>query len=197
MLDPTNPFRVDLPAGGSLELNNVDEVELWNESGKRFVDDYGITKTNDLVLLGALMTQTIHMYRGQLDMSDAKKASAAQNIVIKAATEIRELEKALGIDKKTRESGGQHTVGDFVKTLKAAAHEKGVHIAKRTKAYEAFAMDLRWRIRLLRNGDSEDRQYHGISEKSIVTFCETELAGLEEIDKVFAREKGKIFVGRL
>jgi hypothetical protein len=190
-------FRVDLPAGGSLELNDVDECQLWNESGRRFVDDYGITKTNDLVLLGALLTQTIHMYRAQRDMNDPKKASSAQNAIIKAATEIRDLEKALGIDKKTREQGGQHTVGDYVKTLKLAAHERGAHISKRTLAYEAFCMDLRWRVRLLRNGDAEDRQYHGVSEKSIVLFVETELAKLEEIDKKFAREKGKVFVGRL
>lgn len=190
-------FRVDLPAGGSLELNDADEVSLWNESGKRFVADYGITKANDLVLLGALLTQGVHMFRAQRDMRDPKKASSAQNIIIKAAGEIRELEKALGIDKKTREAGGQHTVGDYVKTLKAAAHERGVHIARRTKAYEAFAMELRWRVRLLRNGDSEDRQYHGISEKSIVEFVETELAKLEDVDKQFAREKGKVFVGRL
>lgn len=192
-----SPYRVDLPAGGSLDLNDVDEVQLWNESGKRFVDDYDITKTNDLVLLGALLTQTIHMYRSQREMNDPKKASSAQNSMIKAATEIRDLEKALGIDKKTREAGGQHTVGDYVKNLKLAAHERGVHISKRTIAYEEFAMELRWRVRLLRNGDSEDRQYHGISEKSIVTFIETELARLEEIDKTFAREKGKLFVGRL
>lgn len=190
-------FRVDLPAGGSLELNDPDEVSLWNESGKRFVADYGITKANDLVLLGALLTQGIHMYRAQRDMSDPKKASSAQNVIIKAAGEIRELEKALGIDKKTREAGGQHTVGDYVKTLKQAAHERGVHISKRTQAYESFAMELRWRVRLLRNGDSEDRHYHAISERTIVEYVEAELAKLEEVDKQFAREKGRVFVGRL
>lgn len=190
-------FRVDLPAGGSLELNDADEVTLWNTSALRFIEDYQISKANDLVLLGALLTQQVHMYRGQREMGDEKKASTAQNKVIKAATEIRDLEKALGIDKKTREAGGQHTVGDYIKTLKAAAHERGVHIAKRTKAYEAFAMDLRWRVRLLDNGDSEDRQYHGISESAIIDFVRAELAKLEDVDKQFAREKGKVFVGRL
>lgn len=190
-------FRVDLPAGGSLELATADECAMWNASGKSFVADYGFTKANDLVLLGALLTQGLHMYRAQVDMQDPKKASAAQNSIIKAATEIRELEKALGIDKKTREAGGQHTVGDYITNLKLAAHERGVHISKRVLAYEEFAMALRWRVRLLRNGDSEDRQYHGISETSIVNFVETELAKLEQVDKDFAKEKGRVFVGRL
>lgn len=190
-------FRVDLPAGGSLELNSADEVTLWNTSALRFIEDYGISKANDLVLLGAVLTQQVHMFRAQRDMNDPKKASSAQNQIIKAATEIRDLEKALGIDKKTREAGGQHTVGDYIKTAKAAAHERGIHISKRTKAYEAFAMDLRWRVRLLDNGDSEDRQYHGISESAIIDFVRAELAKLEDVDKQFAREKGKVFVGRL
>lgn len=190
-------YRVELPAGGSLDLNNADEVALWVESSKRFIEDYSISKANDLVLLGALLTQGIHMYRAQRDMSDAKKASSAQNVIIKAAGEIRELEKALGIDKKTREQGGQHTVGNYVTTLKLAAHEKGVHISKRVLAYEEFAMGLRWRVRLLRNGDPEDRQYHAITEKTIISWAETELAGLEEIDKKYSREKGKVFVGRV
>lgn len=193
----TEMFRVELPAGGAIVLNNADEVALWQQSSKRFIDDFGLTKSNDLVLLGAILTQQIHMYRAQRDMNDPKKASAAQTTVIKAATEIRDLEKALGIDKKSREQGGQHTVGNYVTMLKRAAHEKGVHISKRVQAYEEFVMGLRWRVRLLRNGDVEDRQYHMISDKEIIKWVEAELAALEEIDKAFAREKGRVFVGRL
>lgn len=192
-----SPYRVELPAGGELNLNNAEEVALWNDMGRRYIEDYSITKTNDRMLLGAILTQGIHMYRAQRDMQDPKKASTAQNQVIKAATEIRDLEKALGIDKKTREAGGQHTVGNYVQTLKLAAHERGVHISKRTKAYEEFAMELRWRLRLLHNGDAEDRQYHGVSERSIVAFCDAELGKLEEVDKLFAKERGKVFVGKL
>ena len=190
-------FRVDLPAGGSLHLNDADEVQLWNESAKRYIDDYGLVKANDLMLLGAILSQGIAMYRAQRELNDPKKAGSAQNTISKASEQIREIEKALGIDKKSREAGGQHTVGNYVQTLKRAAHEKGVHISKRVKAYESLANELRWRIRLLRNGDDEDRGYHGITEESIIKFAEDELAKLEAEDKRWAREKGRIFVGRL
>ena len=194
---PVADFMVDLPAGGRLELNDADEVELWEESAKRYIDDYGLVKANDLMLLGAILSQAISMYRAQRELNEPKKASSAQNTIIKAAEEIRALEKALGIDKKSREAGGQHTVGNYVEQLKAAAHAKGVHIATRVKKYEAFVMELRWKVRLLRNGDEEDKAYHGLTEESVIAWAEQEMAKLEEHDKKFAHEKARVFVGRL
>jgi hypothetical protein len=190
-------LTVELPGGGHLVLQDQPEVDLWNTSAERYIDDYGITKQNDLVLLGAILAQHLTMYRAQRALNDPKLAKEAQNTIIKAGAEIRELEKALGIDKKTREAGGQHTVTSYLVNLKRAAHEKGVRIAERTKAYEAFMMDMRWRIRLLRNGDPEDRQYHGISERSIIEWAEKELAELEEADRLWAHQKGQVFVGRV
>jgi hypothetical protein len=190
-------FEVELPGGGTLELKDADEVQLWNTTGDKYVRDYAITKQNDLVLLGAILSQNLAMYRAQRDLIDPKKAGPAQNIIIKAASEIRELEKALGIDKKTREQGGQHTVANYLTLLKKAAHEKGIHIAERTEAFEDFAMELRWRIRLLRNGDEEDRRYHGVSEREICDWAEQKLAELEEVDKKWAHQKGRVFVGRI
>jgi hypothetical protein len=58
-------------------------------------------------------------------------------------------------------------------------------------------MELRWKLRLLQNGDDEDRKYHNVSEKSICEWAARELAKLEEADKKWAKEKGKVFVGRL
>lgn len=209
-------FDVELPSGGRLHLQTEEEVDLWEESSRRYIEDYGLSQQNDLILLGAILTQQLAMFRAQARMNGmeaefdadglptgrykktALKASdmtAAQTIIIKAATEIRELEKALGIDKKTREQGGQQTVAGYVGTLKEAAREYGLHISKRVKAYEQLCMDARWKLRVLRNGDAEDRQYEGISEASILNWLEEELAKLEEIDKQYANERGRLYLG--
>lgn len=193
----TKQFEVALPAGGRLELRDADEVELWTASAQRYIDDYGIAKANDLMLLGAILSQGVAMYRAQRDLTDHKKAANAQNIIIKAAGEIRELEKALGIDKKTREAGGQHTVVDYVTRLKRAAQSKGIRIAERTLAYEEFAMGLRWRMRVLRNADDEDRRHHGITEEAILAWIEQRLGHFEEQDKKWAKEQGRVFTGKL
>lgn len=197
LTQPTGDFSVALPGGGRLTLSSADEVEMWNETKDRYIRDYRITRTNDLILLGALLSQVLTLYRAQRDLSDEKKAGGAQAMVSKASDEIRKAEKALGIDKASREKGGQHSVSDYLTTLKKAAFEKGVHISNRVKEYERVMMEARWKIRLLRNGDLEDRQYHRLTAESIIDWLEKELGKLEEKDKEWAKEKGAIWVGKL
>jgi hypothetical protein len=214
---PPPDFRVDLPAGGPLLLHSVDEVDLWEESSKRYMQDYQLTQQNDLLLLGAILSQQLAMFRAQQRMNGmapklddqghptgeyvrrelkVNEMGAAQSTIVKASTEIRELEKALGIDKKTREAGGAHTIQNYVSTLKSAARQYGVHLSKRMQAYEKVMMDARWRLRLMRNGDPEDRSYHKLTPQNICDWLEEELRKLEELDQQYAKEKHAVFVGR-
>lgn len=212
-------LEVSLPAGGKLVLHTQDEVDMWEQAAARYTKEYRLTKPNDLVLLGAILTQNLALFRCQQQINGmhpefdaaglptgryvkikdqkATDRSMAQKLIIEASKEIRELEKALGIDKKTREAGGAHNIADYISNLKKAAHQYGVHISKRMKAYEDVVMEARWKIRLLRNGDAEDRQVHDISEGKIVDWLEEELKKLEDMDKEFAKEKGRVFVGKL
>ena len=106
-------------------------------------------------------------------------------------------EKALAIDKVTREAGGQQTVAGYIQMLKRAAHERGVHISKRVLAYENFVMELRMRLRIMENADAEDRAYHDITPEKILDWARDKLAELEQVDRDFGREKGRVFVGKL
>lgn len=190
-------FEVELPHGGKLPVRDEHEVVMWNSTMRRYIADYKLTKANDLVLLGSILSQILAMYRAQRDLADPKKAASAQVVITKAAGEVRAGEKALGVDKASREKGGQQTLADYLQNLKKAAYEKGVHISERVTEYERVMMEARWKIRLLRNGDPEDRAYHHISEKAIINWLEQELATLERKDKQWRREKGAIFTGRL
>lgn len=190
-------FTVELPAGGMIEVESAEEVALWEQSARAAIEDYRLTKRGDLILLGAILTQQLAMYRAQVEMLDPKKRHSAREEVAKAAGEVRALESSLGIDKKTRESGGAHTTADYLTRLKRAGRMYGVRISERTKAHEAFANELRWKLRLLRNGDAEDRAYHGLTPESIIGWAENELAKIEEQDAVWAKEKGRLFVGQL
>jgi hypothetical protein len=211
-------FEVDLPAGGRLWLQSDEEVELWNTSSERYVDDYQLAKTNDLVLLGAILQQQIVMFRAQRLMNgmepeidgqglptgkyimkqlDPDEMASATNMLNKASQEVTRIEKVLGIDKVGRESGSAHTLANYLKTLKDAAHARGIHISKRTIKYEEFVNGLRWRLRLMRNGDAEDRAYHDLTPDKVLDWCWGQLEELEQADKEFAKEYGKLFVGRL
>lgn len=211
-------FEVEAPAGGTLHLRGQDEVDLWEEMAESYKKDYRLVRQSELVLLGALLTQALTLYRCQQELTglvpktdaggvptgeyEEKKVSPSergtiQKTIGEATKEIREVEKALGIDKKTREAGGSQTVASYVQTLKEAGHRMGVHIFKRTKMYEQFAMDMRWRLRLLRNGDAEDKKYHDVSPEKICVWADGVLAEIENFDKEFGKEQAKLFGGKL
>lgn len=211
-------YRVDLPGGGHTFLQDADEVELFNEAKAKYIEDYHLSKLNDLALLGAILMQQILMYRAQRRMSgvkpqldnagvptgemifeppDSDETAAAVALMNKATDQLRGLEKQLGIDKVTRESSGAYTIEDYIRTLKRAAHERAIHISKRFLMHEAFANGLRWRLRGLYNWDAEDRAYHNLTPDEILKWCDDQLKEIEEADKKFAHEKGRMFVGKL
>lgn len=216
---PASPvYEVELPSGGKLHLQSEEEVELWTNSHERYIEDYQLAKLNDLVLLGAILQQQVIVFRAQRSMNgmvpelDANQLPTGRYIMKqvdpadqgdyiammnKAAAEITRIEKALGIDKVTRESGGAHTLEQYLRTLKRAAHQRAIHISRRTLAYEKFVNELRWRLRGLRNWDAEDRAYHDLTPEKVLDWCWEQLTELEQADKDYAREKGKLFVGKL
>ena len=214
-----NTWEAELRAGGRLFLRSAEELEYFESVRDGYVKDYNLTKLNDLALLGALLSQQLEVYRAQqlmngmepevdanqvptgryqlVEVKDSTK-NAAQQRLIKATNEVREIERTLGIDKKTRESGGQYTVEEYIGTLKGAARDYGLHISRRFKLHEALANGLRWRIRTLRNADHEDRAYHRVeTAEKVVAWAEEELAKVEEADKKFANERGRLVLGKL
>lgn len=211
-------FDVEAPGGGKLLLRSQEEVDYYNEMAKAYMDDYRLVRASEKVLLGALLAQAVSIYRAQIEMVGLKMSrdaggvptgeyeevklssaerSALQKQVGEATKEIREIEKQLGIDKKSRDAGGAETTANYITTLKRAGHRMGVHINRRVKLYEEFAMQMRWRLRLLRNGDDEDRRYHNISEENICKWAENVLKQLEDFDKKFAKDQAKLFGGKL
>jgi hypothetical protein len=203
---PVQHFEVQRPGGGTLTLTTQQEVDVWDSLREKYIKEYGLTKANDLALLGAILSQHLVIFRAEQAMNGMtpeldhgkvptgrykheppsnNELAAAQKAIISSSKEIRELESSLGIDKKTREAGGQHTVADYIATAKKAAHQMGIHIAERTLAFEEFCMELKWKLRLLKNGDEEDRAYHELSPEKLLEWAESELARLEQVDKEF------------
>lgn len=216
MSTPVQTYEVEMPGGGLARLKSPDEVKLFTDSKDKYIEDYQLTKLNDLVLLGALLFQQVLMYRAQQMLSgmkeerdasgvptgnwveaDPEEITAAAAMMQKATDQIKGLEKALGIDKVTRESGGQYNLADYIRTLKKAAHERGIHISKRVLKIERFYNELAWRIRALKTWDQEDLSLHNLTPETVIEWCDQEIIEIVEADKKFATEVGKLFVGRL
>lgn len=211
-------YSVEMPAGGVIHLQSAEEVDLWNSSLRRYRQEYIFQKINDLVTLGSLLQQQINAFRAQTAINgmapemtadgvptgryrrqplEPAELIGAQRTLTDSGKEMRALEKSLGIDKAARESGGSHTIDSYLTELKRAANARGIHISKRTLAYEAFKNDLGWRMRMLYLADPEDRAYHDITPKTVLDWVRGELLKLDEVDREFAKDKGMLYAGKL
>jgi hypothetical protein len=212
-------YTVNLPSGGKLHLQTPDEADLWNKALDKYRDDYHFQKHNDLINLGALLQQQVVLYRCQVAINgmepeldpatgvptgsyrrvdlDGNDLAGYQKTLTASAVELARLEKALGIDKVTRESGGAHTIDSYLKTLKRAAHERGIHITEMVTEYQNVFKELSWRLRLLYRGDPQDRAYHDITPKTTLDWLWDEIHRLEAKDKEWARTVGKLYTGSL
>jgi hypothetical protein len=211
-------FKVELPAGGPMHLQSADEVDLWAKALARYREDYVIVKLNDLVTLGILLQQQVIVFRCQMAINgmepavdskgiptgqykrvelDGADLAAYQKALIEASKEMRAVEKQLGIDKAARESGGAHTLDNYIKFLKKAAHERGIHISKRTLEVERVFNEALWKLRILYGADAEDRAYHNITPRTVLDWLKEEAEKIVELDKTYAKEKGKLYFGQL
>ena len=212
-------FEVEIPGGGKLLLHSAEEVENWNTTARAYVEDYGLTKVNDLKIVGMILMQQIEVFRAQqlangmrvkfdeathvpsgeyerVALSPADRRDATQTM-LKAGAEITRLEEKLGIDKKTRDAGGKGELQDYLVLAKRAAHEYGIHIVDRVKFVEDLIMDLSTKLRILDNTDAEDRAYEGVTSESILNDLRKGIATMHERDKEWAKDKGVLFRGRL
>lgn len=209
--------EVEMPAGGHIQLRDEKEVELWGNLAERYRRDYRLNKVNDLMALGNVLLQSLTAYRAQRVLSgwvpdidedglvtgykqaepSQRQVADAQETIQKASKEIREIEKAMGIDAKTRAASGSQTIPDYIARLKRFGREYGIHISRRVHAYEEFVGELKWRVRLEQNGDPEDKAYHDCTPEGILKWVREELDKLEQVDIDFAQERGKLVVGKL
>lgn len=211
-------YRVDLPGGGGgITLQTTEEVDRWLVLEAAYRDQYDLRKINDLTNLGTLLVQHVNLYRAQqaltgrvpeIDEDDlptgryvsrvlkAVEVRAFQDQINTASKEIREIEKTMGIDKKSREAAGDESLKSWLTMMKARAHRYGLHVSRRVTAYEEFCMELRWRLRLNEVGDAEDRHYEDCDADGILKWARAQLGALEEKDREFAQEEGALVLGR-
>lgn len=212
----TDDLEVEFPGGGPFHLQSREEADRWTTLSARYQDEYSLRKVNDLTNLGTLLVQHINLYRAQLALSGRvaevdeealptgryqmkvlkpAEIKAYQEQVTNASKEIREIEKAMGIDKKSREAAGDESLRGWLTAMKARSHRYGLHVSRRLTAYEEFVMELRWRMRLNQNGDAEDKHYEDCTDEGVIKWAREQLEELERKDREFAHEEGALVVG--
>lgn len=196
---------------------SAEEVDLWRQGAQRYIDSHGITEHNDLMQVTAALQAGLSLYRANQLLSglaprmdpathrptgsyepvrlNDSQVKGAHERIKEAISQIQSIDKALGVDRRTRDGGNKQSVANYIADAKAAAAQYAIHVAERTLAYEEFAMGLRWRHRVLTSHDAEDRKEHNLTPESFIAWAGEELKKLEQVDIDFAHQKGKLIVG--
>lgn len=211
-------YHEKLPHGGTITLQNPEEVAYFRDLKKSYEDDYAslLLKPNDRNRLSQLinfellahrytqrMMGAVNVYDSDGNITAIEKIDPVEmanisQMLPKVQDEIRRLETALKIDKRTREGSGEGDIRNYMEMLKKAAINYKVHLSKRYTSYDEFVNELRWRIRVFKNADAEDRAYHGLeTESKVLDWIEQQLLDLEAVDKEFANNKQALWVGRI
>jgi len=208
-------FFGDLPGGGQIALTSPGEIDFFNKMKDRYIDAYAFTQPNDLTRLAQLLVCELEANRmmqrlsghiptfddngdliGLRTVSEEERSTILDQLP-KLQVEIRKIESALKLDKKTREGDGGGDIRAYMESLKKAAIQHGVHLSERYVAYDNFVNEVRWRMRVLRDADKEDRKYHDVENPdALVKWMEAELEKLEEVDKEFANNKQSLWVAK-
>lgn len=218
LAQPPVNFEVEMPGGGRMTLQTIAEVEVFEDAREAYLRDFQISHHSDKLAIGSLLLMHLEIFRNQQRLNGMEpelgpndvptgryvatqvnrtEKQAVLSVLLKMQAEIRDAEKALGVDKKTRDSGGQYDTKAYVAALRDGAGEWGLHLSRRYMAYDAFARALRVRLRMLDTLDPEDLQHENITEATILSYCRASLTKLEEADKKFAHEKGRLIVGKV
>jgi len=211
-------YHEKLPHGGTITLQNPEEVSYFRELRKTYEEEYAtlLLKPNDKNRLSQLigfelmahrltqrMMGAVNTYDDDgnitgIERIDPVEMANISAMLPKVQDEIRKLESALKIDKRTREGSGEGDIRNYMETLKKAAIQYKVHLSKRYTANDEFVNELRWRMRVFTTADQEDRAYHGIDTvEKLHEWVGQSLLELEEIDKDFAVNKQSLWIGKV
>ena len=209
-------YHEKMPNGGTITMLNPEEVAYYREMRSKYEKEYAglLTKPNDINRLSQLLSfeLTAHRYTQRMvgsvtqyndagevvgiELVDALEMASISQTLPKVQEEIRKLEQALKIDKRTREGSSEGDIKNYMESLKRAAIQYKVHLSERYTAFDEFVNELKWRMRVLANPDEEDRKYHGVeTAEKLCVWIEGQLNDLTEIDKKFANDKQSLWTG--
>lgn len=197
-------YPVVTPSGGDLSLLTSEEADWYCDRRDEYMQQNKFTNQSDLADLDRvlLMETMINRWstwlsRGFDYMQARVDERATQKSIADYSKELRQVKRALGIDKATRDKDKQDSVGDFVDTLLRRAKEFGVHRNQQYEKAVTLIYELKAMVRMYDRCDEEERKELDLSPESIMEWIRTNMVEeWDEIDEAF-RENQKTWIREL
>lgn len=186
-------YPVDTPSGGTINLQTQEEADWYEQRRDLYVSQNRFTNQSDLsdldrILLmevmierwGVWITQGFDYFMTRIDEKQVQ-----QNIA-DYSKELRQVKKALGIDKATRDKDKAESVGDYITKLLQRAKEFGYHRNNQYEKAVTLIYELKTLVSTYDRSDEQEREDLDLSPESIMEWVrENMIAEWDELDEAF------------
>lgn len=202
MATPTREREVVGPAGGKFTVITDDEEDLFLDLARRYLTDNHFTNVSDLVDLERVIHMEVMHLRYSNWMSteedyfgervDPKTLGA---MLKDLSMELRQLKKAIGIDRTSRQRDTGETVADYWQKLQERAAEFGVMRENQLTAALTLFNDLMAFVTLHDNCTPQEREDQDCEMEDIFKWLrEVAFPEYLEIDKHFIDNEQRYWV---
>lgn len=200
-----NVIEVKGPSGSLYSVIHESEKDYWEESLKKYMNDYKFTNASDLQDLDRVLMTEMLLFRynqwislecdywgGGVDVLELNK------IVKDKSSSLDVLKKSIGINKSSRDKDQGDDVASYVENLRRRAHEFGVK--RNEEAVKAISLfhELIAMLTFHDNCDSQERREERIDTDDLLNWLrDTAIPEFLEIDKNFRETKQKYWINEM
>lgn len=193
--------EVEAPSGASFYVLTNEEKEYFEDKAARYIDDNRFVNMSDLQDLDRILMMETMVQRWGRWLSlesdywsndvDPEKLNKA---IKEFSMEIRQLKKAIGIDRVSRDKDKGESVAAYLENLRQRGKEFG--IMRNESAVRAITLfhDMAALITFSDNCTPEERKENHVEEKDIVQWCRDIIPEFKEIDEQFMESSQRYWI---
>ncbi len=202
MPEPVSEISVFGPAGGKFTVITKSEEKNFKELCKRYTADNKFTNVSDLQDLERIIhMEVIHLrYSNWLStetdyVGEAVNIKEVASLLKEFSGELRQLKKAIGIDRTSRQRDQGESLSDFIEDLKERAAEFGVHRENQLTNALTLFNELHGLVTLHDNCLPDERKKLRCREEDIMRWIrETAIPKYVELDQHFIDNNQRFWV---
>lgn len=202
MATPVSEKIVTGPAGGKFTVLTKSEEQSFNELCARYTADNHFQNISDLQDLERIIhMEVIHLrYSNWLSTEsdyygEAINAKDVASLLKEFSGELRQLKKAIGIDRTSRQKDQGESAADYLEDLRQRAAEFGVHRENQLTSALTLFNELTGLVQLHDNALPEERKKLRCTEEDILRWIrETAIPSYQAIDKHFVENNQRFWV---
>lgn len=199
---PESGISVQLPSGATFYVLTQDEADYLNERVTRYLSDNHFVNVTDFQDVDKMVTFEMFIHRWNLWLSKGKdyfnddiNAKQLADTIQSYSSELRQLKKALNIDKTSRDrQRGDDSVPAYLDALRQRAREFGYmrneqfqHIIESFQRLTAY-------LTYHDNCTEKERVEQGITMDDVIVMLRETIRDFNAIDEDFRKNKQSVWI---